>query len=100
MTFRVGQKVVCVDAGNYRWPGKVWLSGEEIFEGNVYTIKAIGESHGETCCQLYEVARITNSPQSTEGVWGYGCYRFRPAVDRKTDISVFTVILHKKKERA
>jgi predicted TPR repeat methyltransferase len=72
MTFRIGQKVVCVDA-----------------DGLVGTIIAGA---------VYEIADV--EPRGVRLVdWkcggGFLASRFRPIVERKTDISVFTEILRK-----
>lgn len=87
MNFRVGQKVVCVDASSH-FSG-VW-GGDVPVEGAVYTVKAVGPSRrtysfGIPCLWLRE---ITN-----DGDGEYQASRFRPAVERKTDISIFTKML-------
>lgn len=90
--FRAGQKVVCVDASG----------GPTLTEGAVYTIHRIegpfpgrfrdqiGEMYGVF---LYEVEP---DPQ----FYGFHPSRFRPAVDRPTDISVFTRMLKPEKTDA
>ncbi len=89
MTFRVGQKVVCVDDG-----GSVgtWVGGEDIYKGAVYTIHSTFSFEGDKFVRLFEVKR---SRQCTEkwGHDGYGAHRFRPIVERKTDISIFKRML-------
>ncbi len=88
MAFRVGQKVVCVDADPHSrgWLGP-WLEGEAPVEGNVYTVKAIAISADtdDLAIQINEISRVKR--------WGYGAFRFRPAVDRKTDISNLKALL-------
>lgn len=76
--FRVGQKVVCVDAS-----GTFHLE-----KGAIYSILSI------------EVADISGSPilqvdcrPDIFGCRGYYATRFRPLVSRKTDISIFTALL-------
>lgn len=71
MTFRVGQKVVCVDA-----------SGQEVFieKGAIYTIISISP------CGVY--IRVADGG-------GHYKHRFRPIVERKTDISFAHEILRK-----
>jgi hypothetical protein len=78
--FRVGQKVVCVDdvpreGGNCR-----------VKYGHVYTVAAIGMSTRNRPFLI--VAEIDPSPYE-----GWHRDRFRPAVERKTDISIFTRML-------
>jgi hypothetical protein len=93
MTFRVGQKVVCVDADSGRGG---WLRGEELHNNRVYTIASIGidPSDGESVVELIEVRRL-RTHRAPDG-WdfsGYAARRFRPIVERKTDISIFTAML-------
>jgi hypothetical protein len=89
MTFRVGQKVVCVDANphslGYRGPG--WHPQEAPIEGAVYTIRSIGISPD---CPLLAVQLVElRRPYK----WGYGVTRFRPVVERSTDITFAHEIL-------
>lgn len=74
MAFRVGQKVGCVDAGG--WP--------QISIGTVYTVHSINNDYG-CWLRLKEV-----NPE----LGGYRASRFRPIVERKTDISCFTAMLN------
>lgn len=91
MTFWVGQKVVCWNAD---WP-KASYYGEEILpqKDEVYTIRELVEIAG---CKLLRVNEIHN-PVMDYNFGEYECAfrvsRFRPAVDRKTDISIFTKML-------
>lgn len=71
--FHVGQKVVCVDAGIWR----------KIANNVVYTIHSINADHG-LWLRLIEVDPLGG---------GYLSSRFRPVVERKTDISIFTAML-------
>lgn len=87
--FRVRQKVVCVDARVT--PGKQWF-GDPPVEGAVYTVVSCSKSTlkgyaGEDIVTLLE---IKNAAQAD---FGYLASRFRPAVERKTDISIFTAML-------
>ena len=82
MTFRVGQKVVCIkDAtgivNNLGLPGFV--------KGRVYTISAFYE---EDPYGLFLLA-----VELDQRVGGQVC-GFRPVVERKTDISIFTKMLN------
>lgn len=88
MTFRVGQKVVCVDATRYG-PNSSMLR-----EGAVYTIASVDgheDFHGE-----YGVLLVEVTPTPAQG-WreGFRASRFRPIVERKTDISFAHEILRK-----
>jgi hypothetical protein len=84
MNFRVGQKVVCVDARGLS--GKPWAYPKK---GEVYTVDGYAKHWmGGEGVVLREVVNIfRGSPQP------FAASRFRPVVDRKTDISTFTKIL-------
>lgn len=90
MTFRVGQKVVCVDASG--GPGR-WIGDEALERDSIYTIHSLFiHPKGSTCVRLVEVKRSIDCVIE-HGHDGYGAWRFRPVVERQTDISVFTEIL-------
>ena len=83
MTFRIGQKVVCVDA-----------IGSELIFGGVYTIQQVirnlsrwrGVVGNWSAVQLYEAA--AESPYV-----GFCSERFKPFDERPTDISIFKEML-------
>ena len=80
--FRVGQKVVCINDvdGDAKSPyGMGYANG--LRKGEIYTVIAIRSS------DCIDVDRITRG--------GWFADRFRPVVDRKTDISIFTEMLNK-----
>ncbi len=86
MTFRVGQKVVCVDdkpLGNegYRAHG--------IYEGSVYTIRHIElcPVKNQTGVLLVEIINPTHLILGGECL--FRASRFRPVVERKTSIEIF-----------
>lgn len=87
--FRVGQKVVCVDANGHLMDG--------LKRGGVYTVAWIGEfkhpirGHRGLCVHLVEILR-TRCPVYDIDV-PYRTSRFRPLQKRTTDISVFTAML-------
>lgn len=84
MTFRVGQKVVCID------DSPSWLGDLSALERNkVYTVAAVFE-HGITVGEIE-----TPSPY----LW-FSLTRFRPIVEPKTDISIFTQMLKPSKVNA
>lgn len=78
--FYVGQKVVCVDAKprNYGTCSLV--------EGAVYTVRRVDPKYGVF---LNEVRALFEHEGS-----GFFEDRFRPAVERKPDISIFTAMLN------
>lgn len=87
--FHVGQKVVCIKASwrpaqgsmraaNAPHYGRVYeISGLD-FDGDRLFLELVGcELHPELCTQSFEAGA------------------FRPVIERKTDISIFTEILHR-----
>jgi hypothetical protein len=103
--FYVGQKVVCVDAssgnGTLCWGEK----SETLIEGNVYTIRRCfytdyaRKGVPELIVWLDEIARSALSRHLWGQDAGYAARRFRPLIEKKTDISVFTSLLkHKQLE--
>jgi hypothetical protein len=88
MTFRVGQKVVCVDARDCR--------AKELVKGNIYVVRDAGPEpfiSGKYWVLLEGV--FNEYDPRFGGELGYRSSRFRPVVERKTDISIFTEILRK-----
>lgn len=90
MAFRVGQKVVCVDASI---PDASQLSvpiikKNGLVEGSIYTIAQVGVTHPFDPRKLPCV--FVDEICLRMPLWAH---RFRPVVERKTDISVFTAML-------
>jgi hypothetical protein len=85
VAFRVGQKVVCVDAKGGIDPKPV--------EGTIYTIRQTLASPilGIPSVRLQELICPTETFTGQEGF--FYALRFRPIVERKTDISIFTKML-------
>jgi hypothetical protein len=85
--FRVGQKVVCINNRNLVYAVAPVL-------GRIYTIRIIQgkvlKPHRGVGIILDE---IVNGLHSNGREYGYYSDRFRPVVERKTDISVFTEML-------
>jgi hypothetical protein len=86
--FYVGQKVVCVnDRASHGFPQND-MGG--LTAGQIYTVSKVGVRSwldGAPCIFVAEIFR----GDSERGFWEH---RFRPVVDRKTDISIFTKILN------
>jgi len=76
MTFRVGQKVVCVDAS---LPANPWHRNHPLVHRAIYTVHSLTNSLN--CIDI----------DGSERAWQN--YRFRPLVERKTDISILTALL-------
>lgn len=88
MTFRIGQKVVCIMP---EWPGSQDVPNRPAFK-EVYTIRAFVPDGGLLLCEIHNPP-MDHIEGYCEPAWWPG--RFRPVVERKTDISVFTEILRK-----
>lgn len=97
MTFRIGQRVVCI---NGVFIDKRWYHCEtQPREGEIYTIRGFPPQNYMTPPDtepLYYLEEIVNTPV----LWESGVFelawphrRFRPLVERKTDISIFTKML-------
>lgn len=90
--FRVGQKVVCVDAEFEAIAANYFSSLPARDE--IYTVRAIGKLPSDMQPGIALVEIIGNEqPFSPIGEWGFEATRFRPFVERKTDISIFTEML-------
>lgn len=97
MSFYTGQKVVCVDASLMGQHG-IWHKGEAPVEGQKYTILRCFMRKGRLTVHLYEIQRSILTRLEWGPDVGYAAERFRPLVERKTDISIFTKMLNKNKE--
>ena len=88
MAFHVGQKVVCVDDS----VGQLTRQ-RELVKGSIYTVRSLPPwSNG---LYLQEIVL----PKADFGAWegheiSFFSTRFRPIVERKTDISALTAILN------
>lgn len=101
--FYVGQKVVCVDDA-VTSSRRGWFSAPNVKPtiGKVYTVRAVGESvEGFLGLRLHE---LNLCGKRGDGLFFidnfYRASRFRPVVERKTDISIFKKILISQKEPA
>lgn len=99
MAFRLGQKVVCVDdTGNMALhPGMIGPT-----KGVVYTIRAFQSYRHCVGFYLEEIRNPEGLYQREDGgaqvvEQFFDSWRFRPVHERKTDISVFTLLLSPKK---
>lgn len=95
MTFRVGMKVVCVDA-KLRLLARIiaWIFRIEwpLVAGEVYTIQRLETISGEAATELAEVKNIPEMHRC------FRLTRFRPIVERKTSIEIFTSMLSPSKQ--
>lgn len=98
--FHVGQKVVCVDASankKYLPPGYC-ISDPDLdglAKGRIYIIRGIIFIRRVPCVFLEEIIREVEPAFGFEAP--YSAARFRPIVERKTDISIFTKMLKPEK---
>lgn len=98
MMFRVGQKVVCVDAKGEHSP--------KLVQGRIYTIASIRFfDASEANFTGLGITLVEQPTFETKAHWAeYRAERFRPVAERKTDISFAHEILrrvsHKQGERA
>lgn len=105
MTFRIGQKVVCVRNAPQGQEIKysTVLQSKKLKIGSTYTIRDIDmravHLHGVATVRLDEI--VNETYMSSVGEWetGYPETCFRPIVDKQTDISIFTAMLNTKKVR-
>lgn len=90
MSFHVGQKVVCVRAP-VSAPYGPWRVHPKLNE--IYTVRDFKEVDSIWLVELINDIGISG----TEA--GFCISRFRPIVEKKTDISIFTAMLNPKKAR-
>lgn len=96
MNFRVGQKVVCVDASPKPTLGIAWtFESLPIREGEIYTIVGTETRGGFLGVYLHEV-KSNGPPFNDGGERSFWPFRFRPIIEKKTDISIFTEMLKPK----
>ena len=91
--FHVGQKVVCI---NDHGSPEVWNGFRIARQGSIYTVRSI-YYFGET--ELLLLEEIVNQVSSYSCGFkdcepGFESESFRPLVERKPDISVFTDMLN------
>lgn len=86
MNFHIGQRIVCIDAGP---SDKGVRSG--LVKGRIYTISGIFDHWDGLGLQLNEI--LTPNAPLLIHFPAWRAERFRPIIERKTDISIFTAIL-------
>lgn len=95
--FKVGQKVVCINDNlkQFDIPGMVYIDSlDGLRKGVIYTIRSVyiesyGPHEGEVSVRLEEIIR----PSAYGNEVGYNPLRFKPLVEKKTDISIFQSML-------
>ena len=106
MTFRRSMKVVCVDAENYGGYLPLFLRIRDrvgdmdgLTEGAIYTVADCIDWFGAPMLLLAEIQRPL-AGKSPFYAPGFMAARFRPVVDRKFDLSIFTKLLSPEKVTA
>ncbi|MDR6818470.1 hypothetical protein J2X76_003647 [Neorhizobium sp. 2083] len=98
--FHVGQKVVLVESFGPRALRRGADEGVVLpVKGQIYTVREFDPdvSNGVVCIRLNE---IVNGPDPEDGMEAsFVASMFRPVVERKTDISVFTALLTSQPEQ-
>lgn len=103
--FRVGQKVTMVQGYEPKVYDRAKSEGVTLPEtGVVYTVRGIEDGLGwYSGVPFIWLEELRNAPHVSDGVEpNWDARLFRPVVDRKTDISIFTAMLNAEhtKERA
>jgi hypothetical protein len=108
MTFRVGMKVVCVcDRQRVSWRRRGWLErlrgfrllGHNLNKGDVYTVTAVDTVFDNITKQPMQTLLVDHAWHFELRGMGFPSFQFRPVVERKTDISIFTEMLAPAKGR-
>lgn len=102
MAFYVGQKVVFLGFINARVPGKNCHGWEQFPQAEqVYTVRSVS-AFPVTGGVMLRLEEVVNAPSPyIGGIYeiGFAAERFRPVVERKTDISIFKAMLNPSDER-
>ncbi len=99
MSFRVGQKVVCID-DKPNGLHKSW-GDSPIYKGQIYVIRDIEIGFRHPFAGVEDCVRLEGIDRTYYGVdWPYRKSRFRPLVETKTSIEVFNRMLTPKEEIA
>ncbi|MGV2110129.1 hypothetical protein ACQZ46_02500 [Agrobacterium salinitolerans] len=98
--FTVGQKVVCVDGSAPSREQKLRLGSRYPDEGKIYTIRECLIWGGSPAVRLEEIVNpLLNFAFDGFSEQAFSPARFRPVIQRKTDISIFKAMLNPSKEQ-
>lgn len=91
MNFHVGQKVVCIDASSTSAFGTSF----ELIKRAVYTVRWVGKYYDPPylCIRLEEIRDRQSAHNAEQLDRPFWAARFRPVVERKASIEVFTAML-------
>lgn len=87
--FHPNQKVICINNGPMKNNRGLVPPAPQLSEGTIYTVKSVSPG-GKAILLVEEVA--------FDDYRGFNSSRFRPIVEKKTDISIFTEMLKTMKE--
>lgn len=102
MSFHVGQKVVCVDDrervsqkdcgffGRFR---KYRRLHHNLNKGDIYPVTGVGVRRCDRSGEYYEMLLLGGAWHFGHTEIGFPSFQFRPLLERKTDISIFTAML-------
>lgn len=93
MSFHVGQNVICVDADDTNSHG-----APELTKGATYIVRWCGDHFDEISVRLVGVGRPHLLARWSD--FPFRASRFRPLIERKTDISIFNKIARDESERS
>lgn len=99
MSFHVGQKVICVDDSPN--PHCEDVLPNRPVKGAFYTVRSLHVEPHITNAYGVRLHELINPEFNFDGgpayEWSFNSARFRPVVERKTDISAFTAMLDEQK---
>lgn len=96
MSFHVGQKVVCIKNG---WDSLTYNEVGPAFR-SVYTIRTIDAEDGDAMLRFEEIVNEVHNYREGQHECQFWARWFRPVIERKTDISIFTAMLKPSKVEA
>jgi hypothetical protein len=98
--FTVGQKVVCIDGSAPSRDVKFSLGSRYPDDGKIYTIRECLIWGGSPAVRLQEIVNPKlNFIHEGFSEQAFSPERFRPVIQRKTDISIFKAMLTPSKEQ-
>lgn len=98
--FYVGQKVICVDDSLRNDPGvKYYGDLDGLTKGEIYTIRSVDIDPFDKLpvIRVFEITRSNGLEYEEPYELGFYAYRFRPIIERETDISIFKKMLKPEK---
>lgn len=102
MNFHVGQKVMCIDVAGIDMRQFARVPKEIApIKGQVYTVRGFSDAPNPGVAIFLEEI-INPIIRFVDNGWlgerSFMTFRFRPLIERKTDISIFTALLKPTKE--